>query len=1166
MNTHPPSDPIGTILQDRYRIEQMLGQGGMGIVYRGFDTQANTPIAIKALRRDKSAANPEILRRFVQEGVILRELNHPNIVSMLDAFEQDGGHYLVMDYVEGGDLNGLIEAGELPAISEILSIVIDIADALTRAHRLNILHRDIKPANVLIANDGVVKLTDFGIASFNIGTNLTEEDSLIGTVAYLSPEACMGLKLDERADIWSFGVLLYELLTGSTPFKGDHPLAVINAILRQELPDLQEQSPDIPEPLADLLYRMLVKDREGRVPSIRLIGAELEGMLKREQMVGSGRASRIQSESLFRTTPFSATLKQDINEWQVSLPTQSTRFVGRVQELAEIRSLLTQQETRLLTLLGAGGMGKTRLGIEVVEGLARQFANGAFFVDLAPLEDPDQIPRALAKAIHFVFGPEGKPEVQIFNYLEDREMLLLMDNFEHLVTGARFLSDILKHAPGVKLLVTSRTRLNLSDERLFMVSGMKIPEDKGTVGFEDLDAVELFVTYARRARPDYKLVVEERTSVVEICELMEGMPLGIQLAAAWVDTLQPAEILEELTEDVSILSSRLHDIPERQRSMQAVFNHSWRLLSEKQQDSLKRLSVFRGGFTLQAARAVAGTGVRSLSELVGRSMIQRTPEGRFHIHELIRQFLAEELSMDPAQEIITRDWHLDYYAQFLSSHRGNLIGNNSQVKDGLDSIGTDLDNCLVAWEWGVANKKIQPLYIAEFCLLDYLSWTNLYNLGHAVAKRGAEALEETGTDSNITQQLILYWKLLAWQVDWFGALSAKEYKKDWENKIDEIVDKAIANSAISELGFAFYSLLSSTSDTYYRSNAPDVLDLAQEIFERNDQLFELCMIMQLKAHYYQYILGDPKKAQGMLEQELIVAKQIDSDWIKGFTFTQFGNLWRQLGNYQEAVKSYRRALTIALETLRFGNIVWVMTIQRDLAVVLRYFGEYDESIRLLEEASRDLGEKGYRNYQFGIFKHLADVYMIIGNFSEARILLDDYLQFFKDHLRMLGLGYYSLGKLSYINNDATTALKHLEQSLKCFEDYHRREDSADAAGVLSLLGDVQRMVGQKDSAWMTFQKAISLNLQKNMIGNLMLAMLGLARFLEDEEHYSEVVEIASKIVTTMGTTHYDRKQAQALLDKLETQLPEKDFSSAKKRGDMLSSEEIYTRYWGTREV
>ncbi|MCB9101985.1 MAG: protein kinase [Anaerolineales bacterium] len=265
----------------------LLGQGGMGNVYRGLDLQNGQTVAVKVLRPEIVAADPDQVARFVREGEALRQLNHPNIVKLLAAAEQDGRYYLVMEYVAGGSLHDLIGRAGLLPIRRIVEIALDLADALTRAHRLGIIHRDLKPANVLLTPDGGPRLTDFGAARLSDSSQATETGLLFGTLNYLSPEGGDGQTLDERADIWALGVMLFEMLTGQPPFRGETLAATLSAIMTQPTPDLTPYRSDIPPALADLVYRMLVKERAQRIPSVRLVGAELEAIMTGRSMTPS---------------------------------------------------------------------------------------------------------------------------------------------------------------------------------------------------------------------------------------------------------------------------------------------------------------------------------------------------------------------------------------------------------------------------------------------------------------------------------------------------------------------------------------------------------------------------------------------------------------------------------------------------------------------------------------------------------------------------------------------------------------------------------------------------------------------------------------------------------------------------------------------------------------
>ena len=268
---------------DRYEFDRatdIIGKGGMGTVYVGLDTITGQKVAIKQLKPDIIEENPDFVERFNREAEALRRLNHPNIVTVLDTIADDDAHYLIMEYVAGGSLWDEMEKNKQLPISRVLQIALDLSDALTRAHRLKIIHRDLKPANILIAEDGTPRLTDFGVAQLGDKTRVTRTGAVVGTLNYLSPEALNGETIDERTDIWAFGVMLYEMLAGHNPFPEESATALVTAILTKPIADMHASRPDVPASVVRLLEQMLTKDRTQRIDSIRKVGSELEDIIR----------------------------------------------------------------------------------------------------------------------------------------------------------------------------------------------------------------------------------------------------------------------------------------------------------------------------------------------------------------------------------------------------------------------------------------------------------------------------------------------------------------------------------------------------------------------------------------------------------------------------------------------------------------------------------------------------------------------------------------------------------------------------------------------------------------------------------------------------------------------------------------------------------------------
>jgi predicted ATPase len=346
----------------------------------------------------------------------------------------------------------------------------------------------------------------------------------------------------------------------------------------------------------------------------------------------------------------------------LSPPAHLTPFVGRESELAEIAARLRQADVRLLTLVGAGGMGKTRLALEVVrlrladpssdqpdpvvEPARPAIPDSVFFVSLAPLTTTAAIVPAIAAVIGLSL--HGDPKQALLHFLHDKRLLLILDNFEHLLDGVELVLEILQTAPLVQLIATSRERLKVRGEHVYVVEGMDYQaEDTATSS-----AIRLFVQSARRVRADFKVSEEKLPLLLRICDLVQGIPLGIELAAAWVEMLPLKTIAAEIERCADFLAYDWRDAPERQRSMRAVFAWSWNLLNDAERQTLRGLSVFRRGCTLDAAQAVVNASLPVLTSLVHKSLLRwswgQGEVGRYEIHELLRQFAAEQLDAAPA--------------------------------------------------------------------------------------------------------------------------------------------------------------------------------------------------------------------------------------------------------------------------------------------------------------------------------------------------------------------------------------------------------------------------------------------------------------------------------------------------------------------------------------
>jgi DNA-binding SARP family transcriptional activator/predicted ATPase len=399
-----------------------------------------------------------------------------------------------------------------------------------------------------------------------------------------------------------------------------------------------------------------------------------------------------------------------------NLPAPATPFVGREQLLDRLRGLLRDDECRLVTLVGPGGSGKTRfalqIGSEVIASASDRFPDGVYFVPLAAHRAEDSLASPIAQALGAAPAPGQDPAGQLLRALRHKALLLILDNYEHLLAGggagrmagASAVAEILAAAPEVQILVTSRARLNVLAEHVLSVGGMAFPTDhEEGAALVRHSAVTLFLDRARALRPGFAPADEELAQIGRICRLVEGMPLAILLAAAWIDVLSPREIADRVAANLDLLAADLADLPARQRSMRAVFDASWAALSAQARAAFACISVFRGGFTAEAAQAVAGAGLGILRELVRTSFLQRAKGGRFEIHELLRQYGAEHLAKRPADQEETLDRHCVYYATFYEQRARDVWDN------GLGSVAPEIGNIQAACHWALERGHVPQI-------------------------------------------------------------------------------------------------------------------------------------------------------------------------------------------------------------------------------------------------------------------------------------------------------------------------------------------------------------------------------------------------------------------------------------------------------------------------
>jgi predicted ATPase/DNA-binding CsgD family transcriptional regulator len=386
-----------------------------------------------------------------------------------------------------------------------------------------------------------------------------------------------------------------------------------------------------------------------------------------------------------------------------NLPQQATTFMGRDRELSEIAGFLADPTCRLLTLVGSGGIGKTRLALQTATSQQPYFADGAAFVALTALESPDFLPAAIGAALEIPFFGAQEPLLQLMNYLCDKHMLLVMDNFEHLLDGIGCLTELLQTSPRLKIMATSRERLNLLEEWVFVVDGLSYPAVPVTNSLEDYGAVQLFVQRARQVQHHFALS-DHVHAVLSICRQVEGMPLGLELAASWLRVMSCEQVAARMASNLDFLTTPLRNMPERHRSLRVVFQQSWSLLSAEEQAVLRRLALFHGGFDFEAAADVTGATLAVLAGLGDKSLLRMDATGRYDLHELLRQYAGEKLA-ESGESHATTQRYLAYFTTLAETGEAHAYGREQVVW--YDKLEVEMDNLRAILIWSINNHEIE---------------------------------------------------------------------------------------------------------------------------------------------------------------------------------------------------------------------------------------------------------------------------------------------------------------------------------------------------------------------------------------------------------------------------------------------------------------------------
>lgn len=646
------ADPLlGATLDGRYRVDSLIGAGGMGAVYCATQLALKRRVALKFIKTGRASSSA--VERFNKEALAVARLKHRNIVAVYDyGVAPEIGAYIAMEYLEGRTLRAEVMRLGCLGVGYTLELMDQVCAAIEYAHRNGVIHRDVKTENVFLeaGEDGgiEVKVLDFGIAKLSDSTSRhrTASGFIIGTPAYMSPEQGAGLPIDGRTDVYSLGCVLFECLTGRPPFNAPNRSAMLAKHLTEPPKRPSQLVPGIPGEVDEVVLRSLAKHASARFASVSALRNALASC--------RGISARVATSVILPPTPsvvLSGTRFEEPSLAPGNLPAQITRFVGRRRELEQVKRLLCQ--TRLVTLTGPAGIGKSRLAIQVGHELAGSFADGVWYVDASNLEDPLQLAAALARSLRVDCPPDTPLLDALAAALKTRRALILLDGVESVCGECGVVATTLLYAAeSLSLLVTSRDPLEVPGEAIWPVPALALPDSSSGLSRDernDADAVRLFVDRARLNRPGFEVDDENAATVFSLCRRLDGIPLAIELAAGWIKTMSPQEILERADSRTLLAGGPVT----AGGTLLAAIRSTLDMLGPEERHLFERLAVFDGGWDLHAALAVVRPDEGSyvivdiLTRLVNRSLVfvdSRASQTRYRMLEVMRRIALETLA------------------------------------------------------------------------------------------------------------------------------------------------------------------------------------------------------------------------------------------------------------------------------------------------------------------------------------------------------------------------------------------------------------------------------------------------------------------------------------------------------------------------------------------
>ncbi len=783
-----------------------------------------------------------------------------------------------------------------------------------------------------------------------------------------------------------------------------------------------------------------------------------------------------------------------------ALPTPGTPFVGRAQELSRLRTLLHEERARLVTIVGLGGSGKTRLAIEAAAG---ELATGreVAFVSLAAADSAEAAAGSVVEALGLPW--EGNDaERSLLGGLKDRDLLLLLDNFEGVLEAAPTFGRLLTEASALTLVVTSREPLKLHGEWLLDIGGLEAPPAPPeaaapeTQGVREFDAVRLYLQQAARVMPGLNFGAADLATVGQICRKLDGLPLAIELAASWTPLLSAEEVLVEVDRDPGILVSHRRDVPQRHRSLWRVFDHTWERLEPEERAALMSLSVFPAGFGLAAARAVTGSELPTLLRLMDHKLVRRTGEGRFELHQLVKQYAGQRSQTGDLVERARRS-HSRHYCAFLAGVTGDLRGND--VHAGLGAVQAELPNVLAAWNHAVTCADHEALDAARDALEHYFYYRADFGSACQLFAAAAAALGRTGT----------------------GAVAGQRKGREPSHEARRVAGRLLVHHSEHER---------------HRGRPARSLDIANEALEQLQEVGD-----EADVAYAKLSLGTSlervsayAESESIMREVLAYARRSGDLYLQGAAHNVLGNLLSSTqGNVAGAEEHYRASLEV---NRAVGNLEGVNGALINLGACRYDLNDLDGAVQLWQEAADIAVRLGHKQREAVLHNNMGSLYEAQGRLGRAeesyRLSLS--LRREIDDRTGQANALHNLGRLAAATGDLETARLRLEESLRLFV---RSEEPAGEAHARSSLARLLGELGHEDAARTEAHAALALALKLDSRSEILGSLLTVALLHERAGELSRASGLAAEIAAAAaGSLEPLRAKAEKLLGRTAHQL------------------------------